>query len=94
MLRQYGPNVPEPILQKLVAAFGELRNLADQGTINYPYSTREVVNIVRHLQVEPTPVHKSLKEAVHLLFLGCLIYTKSFHFYNYNTDSDDRIWRV
>uniref|UniRef100_A0A8D1PHZ2 von Willebrand factor A domain-containing protein 8 n=1 Tax=Sus scrofa TaxID=9823 RepID=A0A8D1PHZ2_PIG len=54
MLRQYGPNVPEPILQKLVAAFGELRNLADQGTINYPYSTREVVNIVRHLQKFPT----------------------------------------
>ncbi|KAK2492467.1 hypothetical protein MC885_014036 [Smutsia gigantea] len=50
MLRQYGPNVPDPILQKLVAAFGELRNLADQGIINYPYSTREVVNIVKHLQ--------------------------------------------
>ncbi|XP_053521402.1 von Willebrand factor A domain-containing protein 8 isoform X1 [Artibeus jamaicensis] len=54
MLRQYGPNVPEPILQKLVAAFGELRSLADQGIINYPYSTREVVNIVRHLQKFPT----------------------------------------
>uniref|UniRef100_A0AAA9TPZ2 von Willebrand factor A domain containing 8 n=1 Tax=Bos taurus TaxID=9913 RepID=A0AAA9TPZ2_BOVIN len=54
MLRQYGPNVPEPILQKLVAAFGELRNLADQGIINYPYSTREVVNIVKHLQKFPT----------------------------------------
>ncbi|PNI60300.1 VWA8 isoform 3 [Pan troglodytes] len=54
MLRQYGPNVPEPILQKLVAAFGELRSLADQGIINYPYSTREVVNIVKHLQKFPT----------------------------------------
>ncbi|XP_072473221.1 von Willebrand factor A domain-containing protein 8 isoform X2 [Notamacropus eugenii] len=54
MLRQYGPNVPEPILQKLVAAFGELRHLADQGIINYPYSTREVVNIVKHLQKFPT----------------------------------------
>nr|XP_004650824.2 von Willebrand factor A domain-containing protein 8 [Jaculus jaculus] len=54
MLKQYGPNVPEPILQKLVAAFGELRNLADQGVINYPYSTREVVNIVKHLQKFPT----------------------------------------
>uniref|UniRef100_A0A667FZ83 von Willebrand factor A domain-containing protein 8 n=1 Tax=Lynx canadensis TaxID=61383 RepID=A0A667FZ83_LYNCA len=54
MLRQYGPDVPEPILQKLVAAFGELRSLADQGTINYPYSTREVVNIVKHLQKFPT----------------------------------------
>ncbi|XP_036613372.1 von Willebrand factor A domain-containing protein 8 [Trichosurus vulpecula] len=54
MLRQYGPNVPEPVLQKLVAAFGELRHLADQGIINYPYSTREVVNIVKHLQKFPT----------------------------------------
>ncbi|XP_059683052.1 von Willebrand factor A domain-containing protein 8 [Gavia stellata] len=54
MLRQYGPDVPEPILQKLVAAFGELRSLADQGIINYPYSTREVVNIVKHLQRFPT----------------------------------------
>ncbi|PKU36083.1 von willebrand factor a domain-containing protein 8 [Limosa lapponica baueri] len=54
MLRQYGPDVPEPILQKLVAAFGELRDLADQGIINYPYSTREVVNIVKHLQKFPT----------------------------------------
>ncbi|XP_062831671.1 von Willebrand factor A domain-containing protein 8 isoform X2 [Anolis carolinensis] len=54
MLRQYGPEVPEPVLQKLVAAFGELRSLADQGIINYPYSTREVVNIVKHLQKFPT----------------------------------------
>ncbi|XP_039733143.1 von Willebrand factor A domain-containing protein 8 isoform X4 [Pteropus medius] len=54
MLKQYGPNVPEPILQKLVAAFGELRSLADQGIINYPYSTREVVNIVKHLQKFPS----------------------------------------
>ncbi|XP_062861685.1 von Willebrand factor A domain-containing protein 8 [Trichomycterus rosablanca] len=53
MLKQYGPDVPDPILQKLVAAFGELRAMADQGTINYPYSTREVVNIVKHLQKFP-----------------------------------------
>lgn len=51
MLRQYGPNVPDAVLQKLVAAFGELRTMADQGIITYPYSTREVVNIVKHLQV-------------------------------------------
>ncbi|CAL8266675.1 unnamed protein product [Lota lota] len=53
MLRQYGPQVPEATLQKLVAAFGELRSMADQGTITYPYSTREVVNIVKHLQKFP-----------------------------------------
>ncbi|KAI1241841.1 hypothetical protein IHE44_0005343 [Lamprotornis superbus] len=55
MLKQYGPDVPEAILQKLVAAFGELRSLADQGIINYPYSTREVVNIVKHLQLSFFP---------------------------------------
>uniref|UniRef100_A0A670Y8E4 von Willebrand factor A domain-containing protein 8 n=1 Tax=Pseudonaja textilis TaxID=8673 RepID=A0A670Y8E4_PSETE len=54
MLRQYGPDVSDLVLQKLVAAFGELRSLADQGIINYPYSTREVVNIVKHLQKFPT----------------------------------------
>ncbi|KAM9319394.1 von Willebrand factor A domain-containing protein 8 [Gastrophryne carolinensis] len=53
MLRQYGPNVPDAVLQKLVAAFGELRTMADQGIITYPYSTREVVNIVKHLQKFP-----------------------------------------
>ncbi|XP_051566216.1 von Willebrand factor A domain-containing protein 8-like [Myxocyprinus asiaticus] len=53
MLKQYGPNVPDAVLQKLVAAFGELRAMADQGTITYPYSTREVVNIVKHLQKFP-----------------------------------------
>lgn len=64
MLKQYGPNVPEAILQKLVAAFGELRNLADQGIINYPYSTREVVNIVKHLQVWYTSVQRYLEETI------------------------------
>ena len=51
MLRQYGPDVPVAILEKLVLAFGELRDMADQGLIAYPYSTREVVNMVKHLQV-------------------------------------------
>lgn len=53
MLKQYGPDVPDDILQKLVLAFGELRGMADQGLISYPYSTREVVNIIRHLQRFP-----------------------------------------
>ncbi|XP_077393200.1 von Willebrand factor A domain-containing protein 8 isoform X1 [Festucalex cinctus] len=53
MLKQYGPSVPDTTLEKLVAAFGELRSMADQGTIAYPYSTREVVNIVKHLQKFP-----------------------------------------
>ncbi len=55
MLRQYGPDVPDEILRKLVLAFGDLRDMADQGLINYPYSTREVVNMVKHLQVRANP---------------------------------------
>ena len=51
MLKQYGPAVPDEILRRLVLTFSELRDLADQGMINYPYSTREVVNMVKHLQV-------------------------------------------
>ncbi|KAM8718667.1 hypothetical protein ACLKA7_001387 [Drosophila subpalustris] len=53
LLKQYGPNVPIKTLRKLVNAFGELRKLADEGLLNYPYSTREVVNIVKHLERYP-----------------------------------------
>lgn len=51
LLKQYGPNVDRSAILKLVKAFGELRNMADQGLVSYPYSTREVVNIVKHLEV-------------------------------------------
>ncbi|XP_018330489.1 von Willebrand factor A domain-containing protein 8 [Agrilus planipennis] len=53
LLKQYGPNVPESIIKTLVGIFGELRTMADQGLVAYPYSTREVVNIVKHLQKFP-----------------------------------------
>ena len=53
MLRQYGPSVPEDTLRRLVKSFSELRDLADDGQIQYPYSTREVVNIVKHLEKFP-----------------------------------------
>ncbi|CAL7944841.1 unnamed protein product [Xylocopa violacea] len=53
LLKQYGPNVDNKIIFKLVKAFGELRNMADQGLVSYPYSTREVVNIVKHLEKFP-----------------------------------------
>jgi len=34
-------------------AFADLRRLVDDGQISYPYSTRELVNIVRHMQQYP-----------------------------------------
>lgn len=53
LLRSYGPDVPEETMRHLVGAFSELRDLADQALIQYPYSTREVVNIIKHLQAFP-----------------------------------------
>ncbi|KAL1924595.1 uncharacterized protein VTP21DRAFT_4249 [Calcarisporiella thermophila] len=53
LLTQYGPNVPHELLEKLSNAFTDLRRLVDEGMISYPYSTRELVNIVRHLQAYP-----------------------------------------
>ena len=53
LLQQYGPDVPKEILTKLVNAFAELRTMADIGQLSYPYSTREVVNVIKHLQRYP-----------------------------------------
>ncbi|XP_061716491.1 von Willebrand factor A domain-containing protein 8 [Cydia pomonella] len=54
LLRSYGPDVPHDVMNKLVQAFAVLRNMADQGQLTYPYSTRELVNIVKHLQKYPS----------------------------------------
>ncbi|KAM3957572.1 von Willebrand factor A domain-containing protein c12.2 [Aphomia sociella] len=53
LLRSYGPDVPRELMKKLVQAFAVLRDKADQGQLTYPYSTRELVNIVKHLQKYP-----------------------------------------
>ncbi|XP_012062470.1 PREDICTED: von Willebrand factor A domain-containing protein 8 [Atta cephalotes] len=53
LLKQYGPHIDDRTIHKLVKAFGELRSMADQGLVSYPYSTREVVNIVKHLEKFP-----------------------------------------
>ncbi|XP_011213672.3 von Willebrand factor A domain-containing protein 8 [Bactrocera dorsalis] len=61
LLQKYGPSVPMKTLAMLVNAFGELRTMADEGLLNYPYSTREVVNIVKHLEKYP---NESMSELV------------------------------
>ncbi|XP_026327671.1 von Willebrand factor A domain-containing protein 8-like [Hyposmocoma kahamanoa] len=53
LLRSYGPDVPHDVMKKLVKAFATLRDMADQGQLTYPYSTRELVNIIKHLQKYP-----------------------------------------
>ncbi|CAD6193433.1 unnamed protein product [Caenorhabditis auriculariae] len=65
MLKKYGPNVSESVLEKLMSSFNELRALSDEGVLHYPYSTRELVNIVRHCDKFPDD---SLVEVVRNVF--------------------------
>ncbi|KAF1748447.1 hypothetical protein GCK72_024914 [Caenorhabditis remanei] len=53
MIRKYGPNVNAAVLNQLLTIFNELRDKTDQGVLQYPYSTRELVNIVRHCNEFP-----------------------------------------
>eukprot|EP00123_Amoebidium_parasiticum_P006917 comp17745_c0_seq1/m.17730 comp17745_c0_seq1/g.17730 ORF comp17745_c0_seq1/g.17730 comp17745_c0_seq1/m.17730 type:complete len:1028 (-) comp17745_c0_seq1:445-3528(-) len=53
MLRSYGPQVPVGVLRKLTGVFRDLRRLVTEGSLAYPYSTRELVHIVKHLQQYP-----------------------------------------
>ncbi|XGW33259.1 hypothetical protein V3C99_017601 [Haemonchus contortus] len=53
MLKKYAPDVEDGTLLKLMAAFTELREMADEGLLQYPYSTRELVNIVKHVNQFP-----------------------------------------
>jgi hypothetical protein len=53
LLRFYAPDVDTNIIRKLCLVFHDLRRAFDDGTIIYPYSARELVNIVKHLQAFP-----------------------------------------
>jgi hypothetical protein len=53
LVRRYAPSVPEHSIAKMTAAFADLRRLVDEGVLSYPYSSRELVNIVCHLERFP-----------------------------------------
>ena len=53
LLSKYGPDIDMDVIKRLIGAFNDVRKLNDDGIISYPYSTRELVNIVRHLQKYP-----------------------------------------
>ena len=61
LLQGYAPDVEVSVLRRLSSAFTELRRQVDEGTLAYPYSTRELVNVSRHLQRFPG---QSLGEAL------------------------------
>ncbi|OQS05394.1 hypothetical protein THRCLA_02460 [Thraustotheca clavata] len=53
LLQAYAPSVPEEVLRRLCSAFADLRQLVEDGTITYPYSTREVIAVAKHLERFP-----------------------------------------
>jgi MoxR-like ATPase len=53
LLQSYGPNVDERLLRSIAGSFAELRSLSDRGDISYPYSTREAVAVIKHLEKFP-----------------------------------------
>jgi len=53
LLEKYGPDVARDTLRKLIGAFDELRRMSDDGQLSYPYSTRELTAIVKHMQLYP-----------------------------------------
>lgn len=53
LMREYGPSVPVDTLRKLVRAFDELRMMSDEGKLTYPYSTRELAAVVKHMEAFP-----------------------------------------
>jgi hypothetical protein len=78
LLQNFGPNIDRRKLEQLVDVFTELRQLSIDGIISYPYSLRELVSIVKHLNMFP---NDSLADVVRNVF----------DLDNYNPDVIDRI---
>ncbi|ETN04638.1 hypothetical protein PPTG_14469 [Phytophthora nicotianae INRA-310] len=64
LLIAYAPSVSIDILRRLCRAFAELRELVENGTITYPYSTREAVAVAKHLEQFPNDGVASVLENV------------------------------
>ena len=60
LLRNFGPSLSDKTLRSIVRAFAQLRSMADSGQLSYPYSTREVINVVKHLEVNNLDVFSNL----------------------------------
>jgi hypothetical protein len=54
LLQQLAPNVDPKLIEKLVSSFNDLRQSFDDGLITYPYSLRELIHLVRHLERYPS----------------------------------------
>ncbi|CUG86776.1 GPI-anchored surface protein, putative [Bodo saltans] len=53
LLASIAPSVPESVLSQLIEAFGKLTKLCENGSLNYPFSLRELIAVVKHLKAFP-----------------------------------------
>ncbi|KAH9028964.1 AAA domain-containing protein [Lactarius pseudohatsudake] len=53
LLTQLAPELSEDLIVRLIGAFHDLRQSYEGGTLSYPYSLRELIAIVRHMQAYP-----------------------------------------
>ncbi|KAJ7224765.1 AAA domain-containing protein [Mycena rebaudengoi] len=65
LLAQLAPELDEDLILRLVGAFHDLRKGYESGTLNYPYSLRELINLVKHMQAYP---NDSLGDALRNVF--------------------------
>ncbi|TDL27843.1 hypothetical protein BD410DRAFT_781753 [Rickenella mellea] len=65
LLMQLAPEMNEDTLRRLVAVFYDLRRGYEQGSLTYPYSLRELINLVRHMNTYP---NDSLEDALRNVF--------------------------
>ncbi|KAF9269491.1 hypothetical protein L218DRAFT_915635 [Marasmius fiardii PR-910] len=65
LLEQLAPEIDPDLILRLVGAFNDLRTEYDKGTLSYPYSLRELINLAHHLQSYPTD---TLGEALRNIF--------------------------
>ncbi|KAF7292707.1 hypothetical protein MIND_01168900 [Mycena indigotica] len=65
LLAQLAPGIEHDLIVRLVGAFQDLRQGYESGTLNYPYSLRELINLVKHIQAFP---RDSLGDALRNIF--------------------------
>ncbi|TEB25531.1 hypothetical protein FA13DRAFT_1738248 [Coprinellus micaceus] len=65
LISQLAPELSEELVTKLVGAFHDLRRGYEDGKLSYPYSLRELINLVRHLKAYP---NDSLGDALRNIF--------------------------
>ncbi|KAI0786986.1 AAA domain-containing protein [Abortiporus biennis] len=53
LLGQLAPELSQDMILRLVAAFQDLRKAYENGSLAYPYSLRELINLVKHMRTYP-----------------------------------------